>query len=62
MTGFARNLDIDGRIEPKCRKADQRSRSCVCYCRNCQMISGVAGNLFTAFDAATFKLTSGIRR
>jgi hypothetical protein len=31
----------------------------LCYCRTCQIISGGAGNLFAAVDAATFQFTSG---
>lgn len=30
-----------------------------CLCRTCQIISGGAGNLFAAVDAATFQFTSG---
>ena len=34
----------------------------LCLCRTCQMISGGAGNLFTAVDAQTFRFTSGSPR
>jgi len=39
----------------------QRFRG-LCYCRTCQMISGGAGNLFTAVDAQTFQFTTGSPR